>query len=488
MSPDAPETAAPPGRRASLRRRALSGMMWTLVGNGGGQALRLVSNLILTRLLFPSAFGLISIVSMLNVGLQMMTDVGMRPAVIQHQHGDDQEFLDTAWSIQILRGFLLWGLGLALAVPMARFYREPVLVPLIAVATFRAVIDGFNSTKLLTLTRHIELARMSIIGLVSKTSAIVAMVALAWYFRSVWALVLGGLVQDVVELVLSHVAIPGPGNRIRWNRQFAWEIYRFGRWILASTLFTFLSRRIDVVMLGRLVPMAVLGVYSVGIMISSVPERLFTLSTQAILMPGLAEIWRERAQLLSAKLAESKRLLLPAGALCVVGCVAVAPAFFRYLYDPRYWAAGWIAQLSMLPFWFLMLHDLNGRVLLVFGDSRSVAVSNAVKTFVSLGACLGGFFLWGLPGVLLGLGLGGACAYATVAIALRSHGVGTQRLDLGTTAACAVLASLCAAAPHLWGAPADIDRVAWSTMVAGALLLLPLGTGFGLYAWRTVAR
>lgn len=483
LAPKAPSGPAP---RGSLRQRALSGSLWTFAGNGANQVLRLAANLVLTRLLFPEAFGLMALVNMINAGLQMTTNVGLRPAIIRHEHGDQSEFLDTAFSIQVLRGFGLWALGAAMAIPVARFYQEPALAALIPVATAGAAIDGFTSTKLVTLTRRIELGRTVAISVASKVFSILVMVAIALPFHTVWALVAGGLAAETSDMVLSHVAIPGRRDRLRWHPQYARELYHFGKWIVVSTLFTFLAQRIDVVMLGRLVPMELLGIYSIGVGLAAMPQQLFTSFSQVVLMPGLAESHRKRADQLERNLIAVKKLLLPAGALSVLAGATLAPAFFRFLYDPRYWGAGWIAQLAMVPLWFTILHDSNGRALLVIGDSRSFATSNAIRTVGSLGACLAGFFWLGLPGVLLGLGLGTALGYGFVAVALRSHGVGSQRADVVATALCGLASVACAVTPRVLEAPEDLSRVALLTLGAGLLLLLPLGAGFGAYAWRTL--
>ncbi len=94
--------------RASLRGLALRGSIWTLGGYGASQVLRLAGNLVLARLLFPEAFGLSALVGVFMVGLAMFSDVGIGPSVIRSHRGDDADFLNTAWTIQVIRGLVLW--------------------------------------------------------------------------------------------------------------------------------------------------------------------------------------------------------------------------------------------------------------------------------------------------------------------------------------------------------------------------------------------
>jgi hypothetical protein len=83
-----------------------------------------VGNLILTRLLFPEAFGLMALVQVFLSGLQMFSDIGIQTSVIRSKRGEDPAFLDTAWTVQVLRGGLLWLGCLGIAGPAAAFYEE----------------------------------------------------------------------------------------------------------------------------------------------------------------------------------------------------------------------------------------------------------------------------------------------------------------------------------------------------------------------------
>jgi len=476
--------AETPDRPASLRVRALRGAALSVVGGGAGQALRLGSNLIVSRLLFPEAFGLMAIVSMVRVGLQMISDFGVRNSIIQHRSGEDRDFLDTAWTIQVFRGFVLWGCATLIALPMARFYDQEALLSLIPAAAAAAIVDGFASTKIATQTRRIQLARIVAIDLYGKLGSLIVMLTLAYVYRSVWALVAGGLVQSAVQTLLSHMVLPGRRDRFRWHPAFGREILNFGKWILLSSLFTFLGRRMDVIVLGRLISIDVLGIYSIGILGSTAARVLFSRFAQ-VLMASFSEANREGSERLRSNLRTTKRLVLPGGALMCAAGVAVGPAFYRYLYDPRYWEAGWIAQLSMGVLWFSMLQDVNGRALVALGNSRGLAISNGVRTAVSVVGCIVGATWLGLAGALLGLIVGAAAAWIASLSVLVRHKVGSAMEDVAVTLVGTPLVFLCALPPRYWVEP---QQVAVVTLAVGAALLLPVGAGFTVYVWRTMLR
>jgi O-antigen/teichoic acid export membrane protein len=158
---------------------AIRAGFWTAGGYGASQVLRLGSSLILTRLLFPEAFGLMALAQVFMQGLQMFSDVGLGPAVVRDRRGDDPAFVNTAWTIQVIRGLALWGCTCLLAVPLARLFGEPMLTRLVPVAGITALIAGFNATSILTAMRHLRLGPVNLLELGSELVAISVMITWA---------------------------------------------------------------------------------------------------------------------------------------------------------------------------------------------------------------------------------------------------------------------------------------------------------------------
>jgi hypothetical protein len=157
--------------RRGLFSRALSGGALTAGAFAASQALRLGSNLILTRLLYPEAFGVMALVTMVLVGLQMFSDTGIGPAISRSPRGDEPGFLNTAWTVNVIRGLLLWGLTALAAWPMARFLRGAGTGAASAGGGAGAVIAGFNPTRIDTANRHLLLGRVTLVELAAQVAA-----------------------------------------------------------------------------------------------------------------------------------------------------------------------------------------------------------------------------------------------------------------------------------------------------------------------------
>ena len=273
----------------ALFDRALRGSAITALGYVASQGLRLASNLILARLLFPEAFGLMALVTVVLVGLAMFSDVGIGPAISRSPRGDDPAFLNTAWTMHVIRGVMLWLTALALAWPLAWFYEAPDLRNLLPVAGISLLIAGFNPTRIETANRHLLLGRVTVLDLISQAVGITAMIVLALVTGSVWSLVLGAVLAAMVKLVLMHLWLPGPRNRFSWERASAHELVHFGKWVFLSTACGFALSQGDRLILGAFLPLDRLGVYNIGYFLATLHQ--FLLEPSAISLPLFPGFW-----------------------------------------------------------------------------------------------------------------------------------------------------------------------------------------------------
>lgn len=447
----------------------------SVVGQVGSQFVRFCGHLILARLLVPEAFGLMLIVNAIFIGLYMMSDVGVQPALIRHPRGDTREFLDTGWTIQFIRAMGLFVIGMGLAYPVAALYDNEQLGPLIAVTMFGVLFGGLVSTKLVELNRELRLGLFTAIQVGVDAVSAIGMVVVAWHTRSVWALVVGGLLRTGLLAVASHVLIRGRTNRFRWDRNAAREIFSFGKWIFVSTALTFVAMRLDAFLVPKLLPsLDRAGVYGVALTICAVPREVLGRVTSLVLMPALAASHRAGHDKLVSDYRAARSLMLAAGMFALLGVVALVPGTFAILYDERYEEGAWMAQLIPLQLWFEYLHTSAARALLAMGHSRPMASSTIVGAVTTLAASLLGFMVAGLPGFIVGLAFGSLAAYVYVVVCLRAEGVRTLRVDATWTFLAVGGGLTLGALPRAFGDPA-LDSLALRTAGLGAIVLLPYG-------------
>lgn len=416
--------------RRGLFSRALSGGALTAGAYAAAQALRLASNLVLTRLLFPEAFGVMALVTVVLVGLQMFSDAGIGPAISRSPRGDEPDFLNTAWTVNVIRGGLLWLLSCALAWPAAQLYAVPDLAALLPVAGLSLLIAGFSPTRIDTANRHLLLGRVTVLDLAAQALGIAAMILLAGATGSIWSLAAGAVAGAVARLLLMHYGLPGPTNRFRWEPEAARELVQFGKWIFLSTACGFLLAQGDKAILGLYLTMTELGIYNIGWFLASFPMLMAGTVVSRIMIPlyrdhppAASEVNLRRMRRL--KIGLSVAVLLMLAAMALAGGPLV-----RVMYDDRYLAAGAIVTavaLAQMPAVIGMGYD---QAALAAGDGRGFFLLLAAKAALQTAAFLLGAHFGGLGGALLGQGLALALAHPLIGWLAWRHGAWDARHDL----------------------------------------------------------
>ena len=400
---------------ASLQRRAMRAGAWRFAGFGFAQLVRLGSNLVMTRLLVPEMFGVMAMAMMVAMILNLLSDIGVRQNIVQSTRGSDPVFLDTAWTLQIARGVLLWLAAVLVSValyianhggliPPGLAYSAPELPLVIAVNSLSAVITGFQSTKVAAAHRDLDQKRLIQMEFAGQVLGTAVMIALGLATHSIWALVAGALTVAFTVTVLSHRWLSGLPNRFRWEKRAARELVHFGRWIFISSAIGVFVFQGDRLLLGGLIEADDMGMYVIAGLFVGVFEVGITRLFATVGLPALSEIARNEPSRLREiyyhmRVPGDLLLLFIAGLLSASGQLVI-----DLLYDPRYSAAGGMLQVLALRL-VVVRYAAAEQVQLALGLSRNVMIVNVVN-FVSLFTLIPLLFHFaGPPGAIWGIAL-----------------------------------------------------------------------------------
>ncbi len=332
--------------------RAFRSTLMVLISFGGENILRLLTNLILARILFPEAFGLMALVQVVVAGAVMFSDIGFRSVIVQHERGEEPAFLNTTWSLQICRGILLTIVIMLLSGPAATFYEEPLLGEILMLAAFVPFLKSLESTKMLTANRTLQIERVTYITLGSNLIGSVVTIILAFIMGSVWALAVGLLVAPGLLALASHFVLHGHSNRPGFDKTALWQLLSFGGFIFLSSAASFFAVHGDRAVLGKYVTLEDLGFYGIGVALARLPRRLAEAIAARVIFPVYAR--RPPAE------SESNRRKINKARIAVTGPLVLLTIVFalfgdqliRILYDPRYYAAGpylMLIALAVIP-------------------------------------------------------------------------------------------------------------------------------------------
>ncbi|MEO1583872.1 MAG: oligosaccharide flippase family protein [Planctomycetota bacterium] len=476
----------------SIRRLAVRASAWTTVSYAYGEGTRLVSSLVIAFLLARAdniaALGLIAYANILTRGLQMLSDVGLNMSVVQHARGEDEAFLRTAWSVQAIRGVVMWVLCVGLAWPWAWFFGEPSLVLVVPVVGFSVVLAGFASPGALLAERKLRGGLLAALEMVPQTAAVLVMLVWASIEATVWALASATVVRMLVRMVLSHALAPPSGFRFVFDREALGSILRFGAWIFLSTALTFGTMELPALTIGKAFDAETLAIFSLALMYAMLPSQAVVRLARQALFPALSAVVNRGGDLGGA-LARVQGPLRTFGGFASAALFASGPWFVLAVYPDKLWDASWmLLGLAWVPL-LRILSECSRSPLLARGNARATAIGQGLK-LVSLGVLLPlGIWRFGLHGAVAAAVASEAVQYVAYAVQAERQGLRTLRGDALALFG-AVLAGVAGLAASVWvwsvGGPAlGLE----GRVLAGVALLGGLVVPAAVYArgaWRSV--
>ncbi|MEE9385347.1 MAG: oligosaccharide flippase family protein [Nannocystaceae bacterium] len=375
--------SSPSTSSADLKRKAISAATLSLLQVAGAHAIRLGGNLILTRLLFPEAFGMLSLVTTLLYGVSMLSDIGISDSIIRSPRGDEREFVDTAWTLQVIRGLIIFAGCCVLAYPFAWFYEAPDLVFLVQLSGIAIVIRGFTPVKLLSLGRHLKLARVAGLDLSSQVVGLACTTLLAAQFGATWTLPVGTMLATFVRVVGAMLFVPGPNGRFCLAPGPRKEISTYGRWIVVSSTLTFIAASSDTLIIGRLAGVEFLGVYGIAANLARAPGMALISVSDRVVFPLYSRLTSE-GEALAEHFERVRQPLLVGAAATTAILMAVGDSLIQVLYDDRYQAGGSLIRVLALAGWIRIYCVTNESALKALGVPRAVATGTLARVLCLL--------------------------------------------------------------------------------------------------------
>ena len=427
---------------SGLKKIAVRGAAWTIVGFGTRQVMRFGGNLVLTYLLVPEFFGIMAVANGLIIGMELFSDLGIQQNIVHSKNGTEPDFLNTAWTLQIIRGLVIFTLVAIAAWPIARYYQEPVLAPVIMLIGFSKIIDGFVSTKLWLLNRELKLGWFTSLELLGHSLGIVCMILWAWFNPSIWALPVGNLAATTFKVLVSHGFLPGPRNQFAWHRQYLEEMVSFGRWMVLATATMFLSEQADRFILAKLLSFSVLGVYTVAVTLAQLPKQIIKQLNHRVIFPVVSRNAELPRSVLRTKILGKRKVILFAFSVGLSVGIAFGDLLIAHLYDERYLNATWMFSILCLGIWFSVLFYTSVPCLLGVGKPIYSAQGNFARLVMvvvgmPLGHSIGGTF-----GAIATIAISDLPAYLTLQYGLSKEKLSFYQQDLLTTSLLLLLVGL----------------------------------------------
>jgi O-antigen/teichoic acid export membrane protein len=237
----------------------------------------------------------------------------------------------------------------------------------------------------------------------------------------------------MLRTLLSHLVLPSSGPRLHWHREYGKDIFRFGKWIFLSSGMALLSTQADRLILGKLFPMKMLGVYIIACTLSDVLRQVVGRTSSNVIFPALAQQFHLSREKMRWRMIRPRKHILTALTFALNIPVAFGDLIISFLYDDRYIQAGWMLSVLSLGLWPALLALTLSPALLAAGKPQYEAFGHGLRFFLILTAIPAGFHLLGIPGAIIATAGGHMMFYAAVALGIWKEGGACPVQDITST-------------------------------------------------------
>lgn len=308
-----------------LTEQTVKSGIWATITNVLDRALQLLMVVILARILTPDDFGLLGIALLTLTAFKRFSNIGFDQALIQKASGNVDSYLNTYWSIEIVRGALLAGILLLIAPLVAAFFSEPRATSILRVIALTPLLLGLRNPGTVYFRKNLEFHKQFVYTMSGSVTNFVVALALALTIGSVWALVFGYVASDAVRLLASYV-IHGYRPWPELDLDVVRDLFGFGKWITGSDIVYFVINQGDDAVIGWMLSAASLGLYQVAYQFAKAPATEISQIISGVAFPAYSKLQDDVPALRSAfyrTLQVTMVISFPAS----VGIATVAPTF-----------------------------------------------------------------------------------------------------------------------------------------------------------------
>jgi O-antigen/teichoic acid export membrane protein len=460
---------------SGLRGLVFRGLAWKAASQIVGQGGRLVVAVVLARLLTPRDFGLAGMVLVFSSLVLVFSDLALGAALVQRKELTEKARATAFWT-SVSAGVVFTLVGLAVAGPIASFYGEPDVKPLVMVLSTTFLISSIATTHEALLVRDMQFRAVELRTMIGLLAGAAAGVVTALHGGGAWAIIAQQVTTAIITTVLLVKRSPWRPS-LRFSRAALRDLGGFSGFVLGHRLLYYVHRNADNLLIGRFVGAAGLGVYSLAYNVMLIPFSRIAGPIQQVMFPAFSRI-QDQPERIAALWVRATRLVGAISIPALCGLVVVAPDFVPVVFGDRWHDAVPLIQVLAWVGLLQSLQTLNTEILQA-RDRTSTIFSFSVGFFVAhLTAFIIGLH-WGVEGVAVAYAISSTLV-EPVFTWLTARAVGISPLRLAGALSGVVQASVVMGAVVFLLRSALIDAGVGATprlllgVAAGALLYLPL--------------
>lgn len=235
---------------STLKEKTAQGLLWGGLNSGIQQLVGLAFGIVLGRLLSPSDYGMMAMISIFSLVATALQDSGFRTALTNIEHPKHEDYNSVFWFNIIMASSLY--VILFLAAPLiGEYYHTPRVVPLCRYAFLSIVIASFGTAQSAYLFKHLRAKQQAEAGALAVILSSLTGVGMAFAGMAYWSLATQGLVYVGINTLLQWHFSPWRPSIHGITFAPVRRMFRFSCKILATTIMTHVNNNVLNILLGH---------------------------------------------------------------------------------------------------------------------------------------------------------------------------------------------------------------------------------------------
>lgn len=369
----------------SSSANVIKNFFWRIGESGGAQLVSFLVSIVLARLLTPEDYGVIALVTVFTSILQVFVDSGLGTALVQKKNADEVDF-SSVFYFNVLVCLTLYA-GMFVAAPaIAKFYDNPIYIPLVRVLSLTLVISGLKNIQQAYVSRHMIFKRFFFSTLGGTIASAILGIVMAYAGFGVWALAAQYVSNTAIDTLILWVTVPWrPRKKFSWMRLK--ELLSYGWKLLASALMDTGYTSLWNLLIGKVYSAADLSFYDQG---SRYPKAIISTisnSIDSVLLPTMSSVQDDRAQIKSMtrrSIMTSVYVMAP----LMMGLAGCAKTLVSLILTDEWLPCVPFLRIFCITYMFWPVHSANLNAIKAMGRSDLYLRLEILKKIIGIGLLL----------------------------------------------------------------------------------------------------
>lgn len=366
-------------------KKVLSNFIWRFAERCGAQFVTLAVSMLLGRILGPTVYGTIALVTVFVMVLNVFVDSGMANALIQKKNADDLDF-SSVFYFNVFACIMVYLVIWFLAPLLAAFYNDPELVSIVRVLGLTIIISGLKNVQQAYVTKTMQFRLFFFATSIGTVSAAVVGIIMALRGYGIWSLV----AQYLVNTTMDTMAL---WCMVRWRPKWMFSFQRlkgllqYGWKLLVSSLLDTVYNELRQLIIAKLYTSEDLAFMNRGKQFPSFLVTNINSSIDSVLLPAMASDQDDRnrlKQMTRRAIKTSTYIMAP----MMIGLIFIAEPLVKLLLGDAWLSCVPFLRIFCICFIFYPIHTANLNAIKAMGRSDLFLKMEIVKKVIGIAILL----------------------------------------------------------------------------------------------------